>query len=254
MLTASSATSASSKASTDDRGCPAPLERAILLAGGPWPRRKPLTTSRMRTTLGLMHSALAVPGDADVAQTRSRLAPTENAGPSASGVSRVIVRSVDVATLLVGLTRYTTGLQIDLAVRCRIDPDLGDRMHSTVDAGPFAGGHLVAGRLAAVAGRDTWSNGPAADQQVLTHWGGDRKWSSTLWSTPAPPPGDPVLVVADPASAWTSRVSPWMPKGFELRSRRSRSRGRASLIRRIRPVSRRSTYRPGTGSHGHFRR
>ena len=217
-----------------------------------------MTTYAMRTRVGLMHSALAVSGDADdVAQARSRFGPPDNRAPSAVGVSGGVGRSADVATLLVGLTRYTTGLQIELAVRCRLDPDLGDRMHSTVDAGLFTGVGFVDGRVAAVAGRYSWNNRPAADQLVLTHWGGDggREWSSTLWLTPASPPEDPVLTVADPASAWTSRVSPWMPKHVELRPKRCRSCGRASLIRRMRPLShRRSTYRPGAISHGYFRR
>ena len=193
----------------------------------------------------------------DVAQARFRFGPPDNRAPSALGVSGVIGRSADVAILLVGLTRYTAGLQIELAVRCRLDPDLGDRMHSTVEAGLFAGVEFADGRTAAVAGRYSWNNWPAADQPVLTHWGGGggREWSSALWLTPAPPPGDPVLIVADPASAWTSRVSPWMPERFERRPRRLRSCGRASLIRRIRPLSRRrSTYRPAAVSHGYFRR
>ena len=120
-----------------------------------------------------MHSTLAVSGDADdVAQARFRFGPPDNRAPSALGVSGVIGRSADVAILLVGLTRYTTGLQIELAVRCRLDPDLGDRMHSTVDAGLFAGVEIADGRTAAVAGRHIRNNWPAPDQPVLTHWGG----------------------------------------------------------------------------------
>lgn len=205
-----------------------------------------------------MHSALAFSDDAhDVAQARFRSGPPDNGIPSALGLSTLIGRSADVEILLVGLSRYTTGLQIDLAVRCRIDPGPDDRMHSTVDVGPFAGAGFVGGRVAAVAGRYSWNNRPAVDQLVLKHWGGGggREWSSTLWLTPAPPPGARVLDYADPTSAWTSRVSLWMPKHFELRPRRLRSCGRASLIRRTRPFSRRrSTYRPGAVSHGYFRR
>ncbi len=202
-----------------------------------------------------MYSAMGFSGDVDdVAQGRSGFGPLNDEAASAVGV---VGRSTDVAILLVGLARYTTGLQIELATRCRIDPDLGDRMHSTVDAGLLAGVEFPDGHAAAGGGRYSRNNGPTADQRVLTHWGGGAgcEWSSTLWLAPAPRPGDPVLVVADPASTWTGRVSPWMPKRFELRSRRCRSCGRASLIRRIRPFSRRrSTYRPGAGAHGYFRR
>ena len=203
-----------------------------------------------------MHSTLAVSGDADdVAQARSRFGPPDNRAPSALGVSGVIGRPADVANLLVGLTRYTAGLQIELAIRCRLDPDLGDRVHPAVGAGLFAGVEIADGRTAAVAGRHIRNNWPAADPPVLIQLGGGgREWSSALWLTPAPPPGDPVLVVADPASAWTSRVSPWMPKHFERRPRRLRSCGRSRLIRRIRPLSRRSTYHPAAISHGYFRR
>lgn len=205
-----------------------------------------------------MSSALRSFGDAnDVAQGRFRFGPPHNDAPSSVGVSGAHEGSEGAGILLVGLARYTTGLQIELAIRCRSDPDLGDRTHSTVDAGRFAGGEFGDGRAAAVAERHGWNNGPTADQKVLTQWGGGggREWSSTLWLTPAPAPGDLVLVVADPASAWTRRASLWMPERFELRSRRLRSCGRASLIRRLRPFShRRSTYRSWAGSHGHFRR
>lgn len=202
-----------------------------------------------------MHSTLAVSGNADdVAQARSRFGPPDNRAPSALGGSGVIGRPADVVNLLVGLTRYTAGLQIELAIRCRLDPDLGARVHPAVDAGLFAGVEIAEGRTAALAGRYVRNNWPAADQPRLTDWGGGREMSSALWMTPAPPPGAPVLVVADPASAWTSRVSPWMPKHFELRPRRLRSCGRACLIRRIRPLSRRSTYHPAAISHGYVRR
>ncbi|KQY23272.1 hypothetical protein ASD16_12005 [Cellulomonas sp. Root485] len=210
----------------------------------------------MRTRVGLMHSTLAVSGNADdVAQARSRFGPAENRAPSALGVSGILGRPADVAILLVGLTRYTAGLQIELAVRCRLDPHLEDRMHPTFGAGLSSGVEIADGRTAAVAGRHIRNNWPAADPTELTQLGGGgREWSSTLWSTPAPPPEDPVLTVADPASAWTSRVSPWMPKHFERRPRRLRSCSRARLTRRIRPLSRRSTYHPAAIAHGYFRR
>jgi hypothetical protein len=198
-----------------------------------------------------MHSATGISGEADdVAQGRFWFGPPDKEDPSAVG------RSTDVAILLVGLARYTTGLQIELAIRCRIDPDLGDRMHPTAGAGLFAGVELPDRRDAAADGRHIRSNWPTADQPVLTRWGGGggREWSSTLWSTPAPPRA-PALVVADRAPTWTSHVPPWMPRHVELRPRRSRSCGRASLIRRIQPLGRRrSAYRPGAISHGYFRR
>lgn len=147
-----------------------------------------------------MYSATALSGDADdVAQARFRFGPPDNEAPSAVGVSGVIGRSADTAILLVGLTRYTTGLQIELAVRRRLDPSPDDRMHESFEAGLLAGVELADGRTA-VAGRNGWDNWPAADQPMLNHrssGGGGREWSSTLWLSPAPPPGDLVLVVAN---------------------------------------------------------
>lgn len=149
-----------------------------------------------------MYSALTFSGDADdVAQARFRFGPPDNEAPSAVGVSGVIGRSADVAILLVGLACYTTGLQIELGIRRRLDPDLDDRMHSHVDAGLLVGVEFSDGR-GVVAWRDGWSNWPPAHEPVLTHrsgGGGGREWSSTLWLSPAPPPGNLVLVVADPA-------------------------------------------------------
>jgi hypothetical protein len=206
----------------------------------------------MRTRVGVMHSALAVSRGADDAvRARLRFGPPDNRAHAALGVSGVIARRAEMAVLLVGLTRYTAGLQIELALRCGLDADLGDGTHSTVDAGLFAGSEAADGRIAALTGRDARNNWPAADQPVLI---GDRELSNTLWLTPVPPPRAPVLVVADPPSAWIGRVSSWMPRHFEPRPRRLRSYGRASLSRRFQPTSRRSTYRPGAISHGYFRR
>lgn len=147
-----------------------------------------------------MHSALAFSGDPDdVAQARMRFGPPDNEVPSAVGVSGVVGRSADAAILLVGLARYTTGLEIELAVRCRLDPDPADWTYSTFDAGLLVGVELADGRTA-VAGRPRWNGAPAADQPVLIHsrsGGGGREWSGTLWLSPAPPPGDLVLVVAN---------------------------------------------------------
>ena len=155
----------------------------------------------MRAKVELMHSAMAFSGDADdVAQARFRFGPPDNEAPCALGVSGVIGRSADAAILLAGLALYTTGLQIELAIRRRLDPDPDDRMHSSFDGGLLVGVEFSDGR-SAVAGRHGWSNWPAADQPVLTNrgsGGGGREWSSTLWLSPVPPPGDMVLVVASP--------------------------------------------------------
>ena len=149
-----------------------------------------------------MHSAIALSDDADdFSQARFRFAPPDNEAPAAVGVSGVIGRGTDAAILLVGLARYTGGLHIDLAIRRRLDPGPDDHLHVTFNAGLLVGVELADGRTV-VAGYDDWNNLPAADEPLLTHrggGGGGREWSSTLWLTPAPPPGDLVVVVACPA-------------------------------------------------------
>lgn len=149
-----------------------------------------------------MYSVLALAGDPDeVSRARIRLEPPDNEAPSAVGVSGVIARSADVAILVVGLARFTTGLQIDLAARSRLDLDPGDRMRSPFDVDLLIGVELADGRTA-VAGRPHWDDHRAADEPLLvlrSSGGGGREWSSTLWLTPPPPPGDLVLVVAAPA-------------------------------------------------------
>jgi hypothetical protein len=202
-----------------------------------------------------MDSAIGISGDAHgVAQAGFRFGP-DNEAPSALDLSGVIGSSD--RAILVGLSRYTTGLQIELTARCRLGLDPGDRMRSMVSAGLFAAVEFPDGRAATEGRRTKRKRKPPADRPVLTHWdgGGGREWSSIQGLTPALPPRELVLVVADSASAWMRRGTPWTPKRFELRPRRFRSGGRAGQIGRIQPFSRRRwTYRQGAGSHGHFRR
>ncbi|MBO3086617.1 hypothetical protein [Cellulomonas fengjieae] len=144
-----------------------------------------------------MQPAMAF-GDDDDLDQRFRFTAPDNEAPAAVGVSGVIGRSADAAVLLAGLSRYTVGLQIDLAIRRRLDPDPTDPMHSTLGAGLLVGVELADGRTV-VAGHPPW---PPADGPVLVYrggGGGGREWSSTLWLTPAPPPGDLVVVVACPS-------------------------------------------------------
>ncbi|MBD7917536.1 hypothetical protein H9657_04485 [Cellulomonas sp. Sa3CUA2] len=146
-----------------------------------------------------MRAAIALSGgdDGDLDRARLRFSPPDNEAPAAVGVSGVVGRSRDAAVLLVGLSRYTAGVQIDLAVRLRLDPEPSDHLHAMPHSGLLVGVELADGR-AVVAGRPTW---PAPDGPFLAHLGGGgggREWSSRLWLTPAPPPGDLVVVVAYP--------------------------------------------------------
>lgn len=137
----------------------------------------------------------------DLSRARFRFSPPDNEAPAAVGASGVIGRSADVAILLIGLSRYSTGLMIDLAVRRRLDPGPTDRLHAAFDAGLLVGVQLADGRTA-VSGDLDWSASPAGDEPMLMHrggGGGGREWSSSLWLTPAPLPGDLVIVAACPA-------------------------------------------------------
>ena len=146
-----------------------------------------------------MHAAIALSGDdGDPDLLRFRFSPPDNEAPAAVGVSGVVGRSSDAAILLLGLSRYTMGLQIDLAIRRRLDPEPPDHMHTMIDGGLLVGVELADGRTV-VAGRPAW---PPTDEPALAYrggGGGGREWSSSLWLTPAPPPGDLVIVVACPS-------------------------------------------------------
>ena len=137
----------------------------------------------------------------DPEQWMARYNPPDNEAPAAIGAGGVIGRSAEVAVMLTGLLRYSNGLQIELAIRRRLDPPPGDRLHESMDAGLLVGVELADGR-AVVAGHDVWSNPvPAADEPALAHrggGGGGREWSMSLWLTPVPPPGELVIVVAGP--------------------------------------------------------
>ena len=149
-----------------------------------------------------MHLVSAASSDdpVDPAQWMARYAPPDNEAPAAIGASGVIGRSADAAVMLLGLTRYTNGVQIELAIRRRLDPEPGDRLHESIDNGLLIGVELADGR-AVVAGHDVWTNPPGPDEPVLANrsgGGGGREWSISLWLTPVPPPGDLVVVVAGP--------------------------------------------------------
>src|SRR5688572_5790427 len=96
-----------------------------------------------------MHSTMTLSDDSDdLSQARFRFSPPDNEAPASVGASGVIGRSADAAILLLGLARYTDGLQIDLAVRRRLDPEPTDHLHATYDAGLLVGLELADGRTA----------------------------------------------------------------------------------------------------------
>src|SRR4051794_3475792 len=136
----------------------------------------------MHAMVDLMHSAIGFSGDPDdVADARNRFAPPDNEVPCALGVSGVIGRSADVAVFLVSLVRYTTGLQIELGLRRRLDPDPVERTRSSFDDDLLVGVELADGRTA-VADRHGWNNWREADRPLLVSrggGGGGREWAST---------------------------------------------------------------------------
>ncbi len=118
--------------------------------------------------------------------------------PAVVEASGVVARSADAAVLLAGVSRYTCGLAIDLAIRQRVDPEPTEQMFPSFGGPLLVGVELADGRTV-VAGNPSWEGSPDPDELMLVHrggGGGGREWSSQLWLTPAPPPGDLVLVVA----------------------------------------------------------
>src|SRR4051812_27381717 len=99
-------------ASTAD-SMPAACQRT---PAGRSPRTTPLTPASASRNVALMHSVLSLSGDSgdpiDPAVWMARYNPPDNEAPAAIGASGVIGRSADAAVMLMGLTRYTNGLQI----------------------------------------------------------------------------------------------------------------------------------------------
>ena len=161
-----------------------------------------------------MHSAMTFSDDAGDFSRRSRFSPPDNEAPAAIAASGVIGRSADAAILLLGLSRYTDGLQVDLAVRRRLDPEPTDHLHATLDAGLLVGVELADGRTAVAGHRHRGRLACRGRAGALPpEWW--RRWSGVVEL----PLADARAAARTPRRSWsparasgsTSRPAPSMP-------------------------------------------
>lgn len=133
--------------------------------------------------------------------------PPENEVPTPVAVHAVLARTDDVAAALVGGHVYSTGLELDLAVRRRRDdpasPDLfslveGYGHRYGVSASPdrlLLGVDLADGSVATNAGPEPDGDDAPRLGDRGGHGGGG-SMDKKLWLTPVPPDGDVVVVCA----------------------------------------------------------
>lgn len=133
--------------------------------------------------------------------------PPENEVPAPVAVHAVLARTDELVIALVGGRVFSTGVELDLAVRRRRDdPDEPD-LFSLVEghghrrrAGAGAGRLLVGVELADGGVATTADPDPVRDDMPhlgdRSGSGSGRSMDKTLWLTPVPPEGDVVVVCA----------------------------------------------------------
>ncbi|WP_258724080.1 hypothetical protein [Cellulomonas sp. NS3] len=133
--------------------------------------------------------------------------PPENEVPAPVAVHAVLARTEDVAVALVGGHVYSTGVELDLAVRRRRDDPAALDLFSLVEGhghrhrANAAPGRLLLG-VELADGSVATNAGPEPDRDDAPRLGdrggrgGGRSVDKKLWLTPVPPDGDVVVVCA----------------------------------------------------------
>lgn len=154
-----------------------------------------------------------VEGDATVpAALPVRWMPPDNEVPGVLGVGQAVTRTADAALLLLALRVYSTGVVLDLALRRRVEPDPSAERYQPTDHGLLVGVELADGRVATSVGTSALGLREPEDADVpalstLGGGGGGRSYELSYWLTPAPPPGDlVVLAVGEPLGLPEGRV------------------------------------------------
>lgn len=141
-----------------------------------------------------------------------RWMPPDNEVPGVLGLGQVLTRTADAALLLLALSVYSTGAVLDLALFRRVEADPMAERYQPMDHGVLVGIEMADGRVATSIGTSAPGLRDPVDAQVpalnaLGGGGGGRSYELSYWLTPAPPPGDlVVLAVGEPLGLPEGRV------------------------------------------------
>lgn len=141
-----------------------------------------------------------------------RWMPPDNEVPGVLGLGQVLTRTADAALLLLALSVYSTGAVLDLALLRRVEADPMAERYQPMDHGVLVGIEMADGRVATSIGTSAPGLRDPVDAQVpalnaLGGGGGGRSYELSYWLTPAPPPGDlVVLAVGEPLGLPEGRV------------------------------------------------
>lgn len=141
-----------------------------------------------------------------------RWMPPDNEVPGVLGLGQVLTRTADAALLLLTLSVYSTGAVLDLALLRRVEADPMAERYQPMDHGVLVGIEMADGRVATSIGTSALGLRDPEDAQVpalnaLSGGGGGRTYELSYWLTPAPPPGDlVVLAVGEPLGLPEGRV------------------------------------------------
>lgn len=158
-----------------------------------------------------MHSSLVISsdGDDDPGAAFRRFSPPENELATPLDLRVELLRTPDLVVALVGGSAYSTGVLLQVQVRVRpASLTLQQRRERAFGLPPFhhdvlVGMTLPGGAVVSTLGAEPW--GPAGDrgpdEPLLVPHGSsssDTGAETTVWLTPAPPPGRIGVVVAHP--------------------------------------------------------
>jgi hypothetical protein len=138
------------------------------------------------------------------------VAPPENELGVAVPLRRVLFRSDEIAIAVLDIVAYSTGIELQVAIRRRQIPAEPDPMHVHMRSRHTRGGELAPevfrfgvaypdGRKATNLGHPPFGEEPAGP--VLMErggGGGSRSWSFGYWLWPLPPPGPLRIVIEWP--------------------------------------------------------
>jgi hypothetical protein len=136
----------------------------------------------------------------------------DNEAPGVLGLGQVVTRTADAALLLLGVSVYSTGAVLDLALLRRVEADPMAERYQPMDHGLLVGVETADGSVATSIGPSMPGLRDPEDVQVpvlnpLGGGGGGRTYELSYWLTPVPPPGDlVVLAVGEPLGLPEGRV------------------------------------------------